>query len=41
MKRDVDRLTTPVTFCVFLALWALGPAVVRRRAIVEKHGDGH
>jgi hypothetical protein len=25
-----------VTFCVFLALWALGPAVVRRRAMAHK-----
>jgi hypothetical protein len=29
------------TFCVFLALWVLGPIVVRRRAIVEAQRDRH
>ncbi len=29
------------TFCVFLALWVLGPIVVRRRAIVEALRNRH
>lgn len=27
------------TFCVFLALWALSPAVMRRRAMAQERGD--
>jgi hypothetical protein len=27
------------TFCVFLALWAVSPALMRRRAMAQERGD--